>query len=139
MYAFSAAEDLYLITVQWIPAYLTPTYKLDTSEKEKHAMFVQDLYVILHAHWALDPKPQHGRSRVEMSLILLLSGATATRPGALIESGSAKGSNKALSYQHISILKIRDVEDSTRSTVIAKVDLMHIKNSGGKGRRQELF
>lgn len=34
----------------WIPTYLTPKYNLDTSEKEKHAMYEQDLYVILTAY-----------------------------------------------------------------------------------------
>ncbi|KAI9856252.1 MAG: hypothetical protein M1813_009171 [Trichoglossum hirsutum] len=57
----------------WSPVYLTLTYKLDTSEKEKRAIQI----------------------RVQLSLMLLLSGATATRLGALIESSSARGSNKA--------------------------------------------
>ncbi|KAJ9634908.1 hypothetical protein H2199_008772 [Coniosporium tulheliwenetii] len=120
----------------WIPTYLTPTYKLDTSEKDKLAMYVQGLYVIIHAHWVEDTKALHGRLRVEISLLLLLSAATTTRPGTLVESGSAKGSNKALSYEHISIMKVRDVKDSNRTTTVAMVSLVHIKNSGGKGRRE---
>ncbi|KAF1344335.1 hypothetical protein EJ07DRAFT_160652 [Lizonia empirigonia] len=78
---------------------------LDKSEKEKHAMYVQDLYAILHALWVNDTKPLHGLVRVQISLLLLLSAATATRPGAIVESASAKGSNKALSFKHIEILK----------------------------------
>jgi hypothetical protein len=108
---------------------------LDRSEKEKLAMHVQDLYAILHAHWADDTKALHGLSRVQISLLLLLSAATATRPGALVESSSAKGSNKALSFEHVSIMKVGDVKDPSRSTIVAKVNLVHIKNSGGKGRR----
>ncbi|KAJ9644084.1 hypothetical protein H2199_003952 [Coniosporium tulheliwenetii] len=125
----------YLEERVWIPTYLTPTYKLDTSEKDKLAMYVQDLYVVIHAHWVEDTKALHGRLRVEISPLLLLSAATTIRPGALVESGSAKGSNKALSYEHISIMKVRDVKDPNRTTTVAKVSLVHIKNAGGKGRR----
>ena len=82
-----------------------------------------------------DPKPRHGQIRVEMSLILLLSAATATRPGAPVKSASAKGNNKARSYEHISIMRVRDVNDPNRTTTVAMVNLVHIKNSGGKGRR----
>ena len=98
-------------------------------------MHVQDLYAIQHAHWADDTKPLHGLSRVQISLLLLLSAATATRPGALVESSSAKGSNKALSYKDVSIFKARDAKDQNRTTIAVKVNLVHIKNSGGKGRR----
>ena len=98
-------------------------------------MHAQDLYAIQHAHWVDDPKALHGLERVQFSLLLLLSAATATRPGALVESGSAKGSNKALCFEHVSLLKVRDTKDPSRSTIAAKVDLVHIKNSGGKGRR----
>jgi hypothetical protein len=121
--------------MQWIPTYLTPEYKLDTSDKDKDAIYVEDLYVMLYAHWAIDSKPRHGRMRVQVSLVLLLAAATATRPGALIESGSAKGSNKALAYEHISVAKVRDAKDPERTTVAVWVSLVHIKNSGGKGRR----
>src|SRR5439155_9709123 len=101
---------------------------------EKRAIYVQDLYSILHALWVDDTKALHGRIQVQLSLMLLLSGATATRPGALIESGSARGSNKALSYEHITLLKVCDTTDRECSTIVAKINLVHIKNSGGKGR-----
>lgn len=69
-----------------------------------------------------------------MGAILLLSGATATRPQALVESSSARGSNKALLYKHITILKVRDAKNFNQTTTVALVSLVHIKNSGGKGR-----
>jgi hypothetical protein len=98
-------------------------------------MYVQDLYAIIDAHWTMDAKPRHGRFRVQMGAILLLSGATATRPQALVESSSARGSNKALSYEHITILKVRDAKNFNQTTTVALVSLVHIKNSGGTGRR----
>lgn len=98
-------------------------------------MFVPDFYVILYAHWVECSRLFHGFMRVQISLLYLLSGATATRPGALVESSSAKGTNKGLWFEHIEILKIRHPIDPSRTILAAKVDLVHIKDSGGKGRR----
>jgi hypothetical protein len=98
-------------------------------------MYVLDLYTILRALWTMDAKPRHGRFRAQIDTILVLAGATATRPQALIESSSAKGSNKALSYEHITILRVRDKKNRNRTTTVVLVNLVHIKNSGGKGRR----
>ncbi|KAF2194702.1 hypothetical protein K469DRAFT_547808 [Zopfia rhizophila CBS 207.26] len=105
-----------------------PSLKLDTSKKEKHAMYVQDLYAILHALWVDDTKALHGFIRVEISLLLLLSAATATRPGALVESASDRGSNKALCFKDIEVMVVRSVEDLERSTIVANVNLENIKN-----------
>ncbi|KAF1343436.1 hypothetical protein EJ07DRAFT_149673, partial [Lizonia empirigonia] len=105
-----------------------PTLMLDKSEKEKHAMYVQDLYAILHALWVNDTKPLHGLVRVQISLLLLLSAATATRPGAIVESASAKGSNKALSFKHIEILKVRSIVNPRQSTVVANDSAIPLSN-----------
>ena len=119
--------------VFWIPTFLIPKYSLDTSEKEKYAVYVQDLYVILTAYWTTDPKALHGRFRVDMDTIYLLCAVTSTRP--FIESSRAKGSNKALSYEHIEILRVCDKYNWNQTTTIARVSLVDIKNSRGKGRR----
>lgn len=107
---------------------------LDKSEKEKHAMFVQDLYAILHALWVDDTKALHGLIRLQIAFLLLLSAATGTRPGAIVESASAKGSNKSLSFKDIELLKVRSIEDPSRSTIVANVNLENVKNreKGGK-------
>jgi hypothetical protein len=107
---------------------------LDKSEKEKHAMYVQDLYAIFHALWVDDTKPLHGYIRVQISLLLLLSAATATRPGAIVESASAKGSNKSLSFKNIEVMKVRSIVDPGRSTIIANVNLENIKNKDKNGK-----
>lgn len=101
---------------------------LDKSEKEKHAMYVQDLYAVLHALWIDDSKPLHGFIRVQISLLLLLSAATATRPGAIVESASAKGSNKALLFRNIELIKVRSLHNPKRCTIVANVNLENIKN-----------
>jgi hypothetical protein len=97
-------------------------------------MFVQDLYAVLHALWVDDTKPLHGFIRVQISLLLLLSAATATRPGALVESASAKGSNKALWFKDINVMIVRSENDPSQSTVMVNVNLEHIKNKEKDGR-----
>ena len=97
-------------------------------------MYVQDLYVILHALWVDDTKPLHGFIRVQISLLLLLSAATATRPGALVESASAKGSNKALSFKDINLMVVRSLKHPEKTTIIANVNLEHVKNKERDGK-----
>lgn len=96
-------------------------------------MFVQDLYAILHALWVDDTKPLHGFIRIQISLLLLLSAATATRPGALVESASNKGSNKALYFKDVQIMKVRSLKDPNKSTIVANVNLEHVKNKEKDG------
>ena len=98
-------------------------------------MFVQDFYVILYVHWVEDARFLPGLVRTQISTLYLLSAATATRPGALVESSSAKGTNKALWYEHVEILKTRPPNDPTRTVMAVRVNLVHVKDSRGKGRR----
>ncbi len=102
-------------------------------------MYEQDLNAVLHALWVEDVKPLHGHIRVEIDLILLLSGATSTRPGALIESGACKGSNKCLKWEDITFLVVPNpVSPEAVSVAVAvavAVNLVNIKQSGGKSRR----
>ena len=97
-------------------------------------MFVQDLYAILHALWIDDTKPLHGFIRVQISLLLLLSAATATRPGALVESASAKGSNKAVWFKNINVMVVHSEKHSNKSTIVVNVNLEHIKNKEKDGK-----
>ena len=48
-------------------------------------MNVDDVYLVLHHHWVLDTSvfPDE-RQRLQVALLLLLSGYTATRPAALV-------------------------------------------------------
>ena len=48
---------------------------------------------------------------MQLLLILLLSGTTSIRLGALVESSSTKGSNKALLYKYITIIKVYNTID----------------------------
>jgi len=98
-------------------------------------MFVEDLFVMIHAHWSLDESALWGRMRVQQSLVFILCAATASRPGAILVSGSATDTGKALLYEHIEIMRIRHVQNPNRTTTVALVTLVNVKTSGGKGRR----
>ncbi len=101
-------------------------------------MYVQDFHIIHSAHWRLDPKAMHGHTRVSESLMMLLSVSTATRPAALVEGGSAKGSNKALWWKHVLLMKVPCTKNPGQSTIVALVNLEHIKNAESSGRRLDL-
>jgi hypothetical protein len=97
-------------------------------------MYVQNLYAILHALWVDNTKPLHGFIRVQILLLLRLSAATATRPGAIVESTSAKGNNKTLSFKNIELLKVCSIVDPSWSTVVANVNLENVKNKEKDGK-----
>ncbi|OJD21125.1 hypothetical protein ACJ73_07536 [Blastomyces percursus] len=81
---------------------LTDEYNLDLSVKAKPTMSVEDLLSILHYHWCLDTSPvPHERYTVQLPLLMLMTAYTSSRPGALIESGCARGSNDALRYRDV--------------------------------------
>ncbi|KAF2647143.1 hypothetical protein K491DRAFT_723683 [Lophiostoma macrostomum CBS 122681] len=129
---YAIGNDVLKDVRNWIPS-----LQLDRNPKEKRAMYVQDLYAILHALWVDDTKPLHGFIRVQISTLLLLSAATATRPGALVESASNRNSNKALCFKDVIVIKVRSVENPRRSTVVANVNLEHVKNKekGGESKK----
>ncbi|KAF2866225.1 hypothetical protein BDV95DRAFT_216046 [Massariosphaeria phaeospora] len=83
-----------------------PTLGLDNSQKEKSAMYVQDLYSILDALWIDDRRALYGLIRVFISLPLIMSATTATRPAAIV----------ALTFKDIELMKIRSLKDVEQST-----------------------
>ncbi|KAK3934987.1 hypothetical protein QBC46DRAFT_424370 [Diplogelasinospora grovesii] len=96
----------------WIHVYLTPTYGLDTSKKEKAGIFVEDLAVLLNHHWIRDEEVfAHERLRVQLAANLILAGATATRPGALIGQ---------LLYEHIEFQLFRGLTREERPHFVLK-------------------
>ncbi|CAK7238221.1 hypothetical protein SEUCBS140593_010447 [Sporothrix eucalyptigena] len=82
-----------------------------------------DLAVILSHHWIRDKEVfGHERLRVQLAANLILAGATATRPGALIGK---------LLYQHLDFQLFPPLPGEQRPRVVLKVNLTHIKRSGG--------
>ncbi|OCK88271.1 uncharacterized protein K441DRAFT_589484, partial [Cenococcum geophilum 1.58] len=69
-----------------------------------------------------------------ISLLLLLSVAIATRLGALVESASAKGSNKAVWFKNINVIVVCSKKYSNKSTVVVNINLKYIKNKEKDGK-----
>ncbi|KAK7428969.1 hypothetical protein QQZ08_004481 [Neonectria magnoliae] len=80
----------------YINGYLTINYRLDTSEKEKPVMNVDDVYLVQHHHFVHDTSvfPDE-RQRLQLALLILMQSYTATRPRVLV-------------YKHLSKAKIQD-------------------------------
>ncbi|KAK7937639.1 uncharacterized protein PG986_014507 [Apiospora aurea] len=107
----------------WIHAVLTPMFDLDTSKKDKAGLFVSDLDLILHHHWVKDEEVYaHERLRVQLALILIVAGATSTRPDALIGH---------LRYRDVLFQLFPPGDGGTRSRLGLVVDLVNVKKTGG--------
>ena len=85
-------------------------YNLDISTKEKPVMNVDDVFLVLHYHWALDTSTfPDERQRLQLAFLVLLCAYTGTRPGALVY---VKRNAKVLTECAISQDEEADVEDS---------------------------
>ena len=56
------------------------------------------------------------------------------RPGALVESVSTKGSNKALLFKDIEFMKIYSLQEPKQSTIVVNINLKHVKNKEKDGK-----
>ncbi|KAK3943401.1 hypothetical protein QBC46DRAFT_420865 [Diplogelasinospora grovesii] len=122
-------EDVLYDVRNWIRTWLTPTYGLDTSKKEKAGLFVEDLTVLLNHHWIRDKEVfAHERLRVQLAANMILAGATATRPGALIGQ---------LLYEHLEFQLFPPLPGEKRPRVVLMVNLEHIKRSGGESEAKK--
>ncbi|KAI9685459.1 MAG: hypothetical protein M1822_004590 [Bathelium mastoideum] len=69
----------------YISGTLTNEYKLDTRISKKDVMNIDDVFLVLHHHWAWDtsnyPDP---RQMLQLAFIMLICAYTASRPGALV-------------------------------------------------------
>lgn len=111
---------------QWIPVVLVPEFGLDSSIKNKSGLYVGDLDLILHYYWVLDPDVlAHERLRVQMAAVLIITGATATRPGALV---------KNLCYKDVEFHVFPPVPGSKRARIGIIVTLRKTKRTVGKSR-----
>ncbi|KAF3345643.1 hypothetical protein VdG2_06486 [Verticillium dahliae VDG2] len=112
----------------WIHTSLTPEFDLDTSKKEKSGLFVEDLDLILHFHYVRDQELYtHERLRVQLALILIVAGATVTRPDALI--------GKVL-YKHIEFQLFPPAAEGQRPRLGLMWNLEHVKRSAGVSEKK---
>jgi len=124
-----------LISLQYIDGPLQDEYDLDLSVRSKPVMSVDDLLVVLHYHWALDTATfPHERQRVQLALLLLMIAYTASRPGALVESGCLRGSNEVLYYKDIRLLVIENPKEPGHNLLVMEVTLLFMKGERGKSK-----
>ena len=96
--------------------------------RTKPDMSVEDLRFALRHHRTYDRELYSTeRQRVQMSLMLLLCAYTGSRPGAIIESGCARGSNRALRYRDIELMLIPNPQSGGRDLWVMKVTLVFRK------------
>ncbi|KAK3939621.1 hypothetical protein QBC46DRAFT_342346 [Diplogelasinospora grovesii] len=94
------------VLYDWILTYVTPTYGLDTSKKEKAGIFVKDLAVLLNHHWIRDEEVfAHERLR--------------------------------LRYEHLEFQLFPPLSGDERPRIVLKVNLEHIKRSGGQSEPKQ--
>ncbi|KAJ2983487.1 hypothetical protein NQ176_g645 [Zarea fungicola] len=107
----------------WIRTDLTPKFCLDTSQIEKAGLYIEDLALMLNQLWIRDQGTfEHERLRTQLASNLILAGATATRPGALIG---------AMLYEHWEFQVFPPMQGSTRVRLVLVVNLEHIKRVAG--------
>ncbi|KAM3555122.1 hypothetical protein ARSEF4850_006153 [Beauveria asiatica] len=107
----------------WIRTDLTPRFCLDTSQKEKAGLYIEDLAMLLNQLWIRDEGTfEHERLRAQLAENLILAGATATRPGALIG---------AMLYEHWEFQVFPPIQGSKRVRLVLVVNLEHIKRAAG--------
>lgn len=120
------------IRYQYITNFLAAEYCLDLSERPKPILTVDDLFQILHYHWASDTDTYPiERQRVQQAFLMLLLVYTASRPGAIIESSSYAGTNEALRYGNIRIRVVPDGLGRYKNVI-----LMEVMLDLYKGRRE---
>ena len=102
-------------------------FELILESKPKPEMSFEDLRCLFRHHWVDDKKryPTE-RQRIQMSLLLLLSAFTASRPGAILANGSAQESrNQFLRYRDIELMLV--AEPGKRDIWVMKVTFMFLK------------
>ncbi|KAI9773157.1 MAG: hypothetical protein M1840_008278 [Geoglossum simile] len=118
--------------MNYIHGPLKEEHDLEDSETSLPVMSVNDLFQILQYHWAFDAGSlPHERQRVQLSLLLLMMAYTSSRPGAIVESGCAKGSNEALCYKDVKILVIPGSDGAYRDTLVMTITLRYMKGCRG--------
>ncbi|KAI5459500.1 hypothetical protein BGZ63DRAFT_448187 [Mariannaea sp. PMI_226] len=112
----------------WIYAKLMPKFDLNISKKEKSGLFIEDLDLILHHHYIYDDHVYiHERLYVQLVLILIIAGATTTRPDALIGN---------VLYKHIEFQLFPPGPGGNRSRLGLVVNLVKVKKSAGVSEKK---
>lgn len=98
---------------------------MSVEEKEKSGLFVQDLDLLLNYHWVRDKEVfAHERLRLQLALVLIIAGATSTRPGALM----------SLRYKDITFALFPPQSGEDRPHLAMRLRLRETKTRGGQRR-----
>ncbi|OBT81691.1 hypothetical protein VE02_10212, partial [Pseudogymnoascus sp. 03VT05] len=107
-------DDILFDIRNWIPQYL----ELDTSEKEKYALFVDDLCNLQHGNW------------VQELLLMDFGGCISLRPKALV-------GKRPLLYSDITFHLFPPTIKGKRPIIVMTLNLKHIKRSRGKSKKKK--
>lgn len=92
-------------------------------KKDKSGLFVDDLDRMLYHLWVSNTDTVwHERLRAQVALIMIIAGATSTRPDALI--GHVR-------YEHVEFQVFRPLDGSSHERIGLIVNLEHVKAKAG--------
>ncbi|KAJ6443703.1 hypothetical protein O9K51_04882 [Purpureocillium lavendulum] len=111
------------VYAQKAATWMSDSILFDIRNKEKAGILIDDLAIMLNHLWIRDDEVfSHERLRVQLSANLILAGATATRPGALIGQ---------LLYENLEFQVFPPVLGDNRPRIALIVNLEHIKRTAG--------
>ena len=114
---------------------MTDEYDLDVSNEYKPTLGIEDMLAILHYHWCLDTaNAPHERYTLQLPLLMLMTAFTASRPGALIESGCLRGSNETLCYKDVVLRVLPSPSEPSRHVLAMEVSLFFMKGKRNKSQ-----
>ncbi len=100
-------------------------------------MDIKDLLKLLEHHWLHDRSVfLHERQRVQLSALILILAYTLARPGAIIDSGCAVGTNTALTYGNVRVFIIRNPSKPDRNVIALEVTLFLPKGHQGEQKQR---
>jgi len=95
---------------------------------------VDDLFVLLHYHWALSTAYYAvERERIQHAFVLIMVFSTTARPATLVEGGSYHDTNDCLKYKDVELFKIRDPDNHSRQIFLMRITLRLLKGKRNKG------
>jgi Protein of unknown function (DUF3435) len=109
---------------------LTDEYDLDVSNEYKPTPGIEDMLAILHYHRRLDiASVPHERYTLQLLLLMLMTAFTASRPGALIESGC-----EALCCKDVVLRVLPNPSEPSRHVLAMEVSLFFMKGKRNKSQ-----
>ena len=108
--------------------FVTEDYNLSFQKKSRPDMSFEDLRCVLRHHWIDDQEiyPTE-RQRIKLSFMLLLWVYTVSRPGAILQTGCANGTNRALRYRDVELMLLANPTPGGRDLWVMKIMFVFLK------------